>query len=315
MRKYLRYCQIGIVLLMLFLTVDSALASHDEETPDKGFFDGIFDDLANAIKAIPRLLLDLFLDLVNAPVKPLLNFIKSLLSEKIDTSIFKSIWSINVYILSFFFSLSLIFCAFNFMVSGHDVEKREKAKEWLKNTFILIVLLPSSYWIYNTILEFSAGITGFVLNLIRPEFFLITGNNVGDAFLSIALTLPYLIVLLLTSVVLIIRYVLISAGVVLFPVGLFLYFITPLRSYGSFILNLLMINIFIGFINALLLLAFSKIVELPIFDSLKILVALSGFFVIDIITLFAMIFSIFKAVFSVGKNVVAPIASIGKYFV
>ncbi len=316
-KKYLRYCQIGIAIFMLFLTIDSALANHydEEDVPDKWFFGSIFDDLTDAVMALPRLLLDLVLEIVNAPVKPLLSFIKILLGESVNTSIFKSLWSIIVYVLSFFFSLSLVFCSFNFMISGHDVEKREKAKDWLKNTLILIVLLPSSYWIYSLILEFSAGLTGFVINLIRPEFFLITANNIGDASLSLALTLPYLIILMLTSVVLIVRYALISIGVVLFPTGLFLYFIPPLRSYGSFIINFLMINIFVGFFNALLLLAFYKLIELPVFGSLKILVVISGFFVIDIITLFAMIFSLLKAAFSIGKNVVNPIISVGKYFV
>lgn len=317
MKSYSRYLQVSIILLMLLITTNSARASHNDnyEEPDKGFFDNIFDDLTDAILAIPRLLLDLFLDIVNAPIKPLLNFIKTLLGEQASISIFKSIWNIIVYIFSFFFSLILIFCSFTFMLSGHDVEKREKAKEWLKNTLILIVLLPASYWIYDLILQFSAGLTNFVLNIIRPEFFLITGNNLGDIFLSIALSLPYLLVLLLTSVVLIIRYALISAGVIFFPIGIFFYFINPLRSYGSFIINFLMTNIFIGFINALFLLAFSKLIELPIFSTLKILVMISAFLIIDLVTIFAMVFALIKAAFNIGKNVVSPIVKVGKYFV
>ncbi|MBI5066141.1 hypothetical protein HZA97_07945 [Candidatus Woesearchaeota archaeon] len=314
MKKQSRYLQVSIILIALLLTFNSVSASHndDEEPPDKGFFGNIFDDLTDAITAIPEMLLDLFLDIINAPIRPLLSFIKTLLGEPPSTSIFKSIWSIVVYIFSFCFSLILVFCGFSFILSGHDVEKREKAKDWLKNTLILIILLPASYFIYELILQFSAGLTNFVLNIIRPEFFLITSNNLGDIFLSLALSIPYLIVLLLTGIVLVIRYALISAGVIFFPIGIFFYFISPLKSYGSFIINFLMINIFIGFINALFLLAFSKLVELPVFSTLKILVMISAFLIIDLITIFAMVFALIKAAVNFGKTVVNPVVKIVK---
>ncbi len=316
MKNHQNYLQVSIIVLTLLISISSVTASHndDEEPSDKGFFDTIFDDLSYAIAALPRLLLDLFLDIVNAPIKPLLSFIKTLLEEPVNIAIFKSIWSIVAYIFSFFFLLILIFCGFSFMLSGHDVEKRERAKEWLRNTLILIVLLPASYWIYDLILQFSAGLTNFIINIISPDFFLITGNDLGDIFLSLAFSIPYLVVLLLTSVVLIIRYALIGAGVMLFPIGLFFYFISPLRSYGSFIINFLIANIFIGFVNALFLLAFSKLVELPVFSTLKILVIISAFLIIDLVTIFAMVFALIKAAFSIGKNVVNPIVKVGKYF-
>ena len=71
---------------------------------------------------------------------------------------------------------------------------------------------------------------------------------------------------------LIFRYVVVCLGVIIFPIGLFCYFIPPLKGYGKFIINVLTIFIFITFFDLLIVLCCSMIVELPIFENFKILV-------------------------------------------
>jgi hypothetical protein len=80
---------------------------------------------------------------------------------------------------------------------------------------------------------------------------------------------------------LVLRYLVVSFGVVLFPVGIFLYFIPPLKGYGKFILNLLGIFIFITFIDLLIILACSKLIEVQLFENIKILVMITCFALVN----------------------------------
>ena len=100
-------------------------------------------------------LLDLASNLFNAPLLPLLSFIKDMLTEPVNLSLFSSIWAIIIYIISISYGLLFIWSGFNFMISGHSVEKRIKAKNWLKNILIMIILIQSSYFFYELLINFN----------------------------------------------------------------------------------------------------------------------------------------------------------------
>ena len=74
-----------------------------------------------------------------------------------------------------------------------------------------------------------------------------------------------------------------------------MYFIEPLQDYGKLIINYLGVLISLPFIYAIILLASSKFLETDTFSSLKIVVMIAGFSLVNLLTIFLVVFVIFKA--------------------
>ncbi len=243
------------------------------------------------------------LNVLNAPIRPFLQLTLNLLSEPVNLDLFVSMWAIIIYLLSMFYALFILFAGFNFMISGYDPAKREKAKEWLRNIMIMIVLIQSSYFIYQLVTNLSSIMTSATLTLIDPNFFLIGTNGINDLGISLLFSFAYISTLILTSIILVIRYAFVVIGVILLPIAIFFYFIPPLKQYGSLIMNFLGISIFITFFDSIMLAGFSKLVNVGIFGSMKIIVLISAFIFISVIMLLLLLFSIVKA----GLNVYTEI--------
>lgn len=261
--------------------------------------------LTNLASCIPQKIYDFFIDLLNAPLSPLLNLIKSLMENPPSVDIFIGIWAIIVYCISLFYGLLFIYAGFQFLLSGHNVLKREMAKEWLKNTVIMITLVQASFYLYQLTLELGAIMTSAVLQMVDEHFFLITADNIVNIGLEFLFVSFYVITLLLTAILLLIRYLIVSFGVIFFPIGIFCYFIPPLRSYGKLIFHILGTFIFLTFIDAIIILGSSMMIEIPMFENIKILVMASCFSIINFIFIIMLIKAIFKAVFSSnhGENI------------
>jgi hypothetical protein len=270
--------------------------------------------LLNLATCIPQKFFDFIIGILNAPIQPLLDATKSLLTEPVNLSAFGSIWAIIIYILSMFYGLLLLYAGLNFMISGYDVAKREKAKMWFRNILIMIVLVQMSYFIYATFIDISSLMTSGIVNMIDQKFFLLTADNVVNIGLEIFFGLMYVITLLFTVLFLTLRYVIIAIGVVMIPIGIFLYFIPPLNSYGKLIVNFLGICIFVTFFDSLILLAGAKIIELPIFDNIKILVMITCFSIANFLMFYLMLFSALKSAFKTGEGIATTVASVAKYF-
>ena len=250
------------------------------------------------------------LNILNAPIQPFLELTLNLLSEPINLNLFFSMWVIIVYVISMFYGLMLVASGFNFIISGHDVVKRENAKQWLRNIVIMIILIQASFFIYQLAIDLSSIITSAVLTLVDPTFFLISVDDIGDIGLAIVFALIYVLVLIVTALILVIRYAFVAIGVVLLPLAIFFYFLPPLKSYGSLILNFLGIAIFITFFDVILLAGFSKLVDLAIFGGMQILVLISAFMIINVFMILLMFFSIVKA----GLNVYTDVKKVVSVF-
>jgi len=255
--------------------------------------------LLNLATCIPQKLFDFMLGLFNAPIQPLLNLTKSLLTEPVNLAPFGSLWAIIMYIISLFYGLLLMYAGFNFMISGYDVIRREKAKIWFRNILIMIVLVQ---------------MTSGLVNMIDSRFFLLTADNIVNLGLELFFGFLYVATLLISVLFLTLRYVLVALGVILIPVGIFLYFIPPLNSYGKLILNFFGICIFITFFDSLILLAGSKIIEIPIFENFKILVMITCFSIVNFLMFYLMLFSALKSAVKAGESVAGTVASVAKYF-
>jgi len=255
-------------------------------------------------------------DLIETPLQPLLSLSEKLLIEPVIFSIFKNLWYIMVYIISLFYGLFFLFSGFNFIIAGFDIERKEKAKSWIKNTILMIIFVQASWILYGLLIDMSSLLSSGVMGLIDPNFFEVNIDNFASLGLNLLLVSSYGLTLLSTVVLLGIRYILVSFGVVFFPIGLFLYFIPPLRSYGQLIINVLGTLIFIPFFLVLVLLGSSMLMDLAVFSGFNIILASSAFLLINTIIVLLLLFTIIKSAFSVinsdvGRNVKSAV----KYFV
>ena len=270
--------------------------------------------LLNLATCIPEKLYDYFLNIINAPIQPLLTFVKSLLTEPVNISLFGSIWAIIIYILSMFYGLLLLYSGFNFMISGYDAVKREKAKEWFRNIFIMMIMIQMSYFIYSIVIDMNSLMTSGIINLTDEKFFLLTADNLINLGLQFFLGIFYVLTLIFSVIFLALRYIIVAIGIVFLPIGIFFYFIPPLNSYGRLIVNFLGICIFVTFFDSLILLAGSKLVELSIFANFKIVVMISVFSIANFLMFYLMFFSALKSAFKTGESIAGTVASVAKYF-
>lgn len=271
-----------IFILLFFLFIPFAFAEDE-------------CGITNLGSCLPEYLYNYFLEIINAPLQPLLDAIKSLLTADVETSIFYTSWLAVTYVLGFFYVFLFLYAGFVFLTSGGNPMRRTHAKETLQNTVIMIILISASYYLYDILLTINSTMSSAILNKIDEEFFLLT----FDSFINIALegifVGLYLIVLVLALLFLVLRYIFVSLGVMLFPIGIFCYFIPPLKEYGKFILNVLAIFIFIVIIDLLIILVCSLIIEESVFSDIKIVVMIACFALVNYSLFWAIKFAITKS--------------------
>ena len=238
---------------------------------------------------------DFILYILNLPIKSLLALINNLMIEPVNIEIFASTWSIIVYALSLFYGILLLIIGFRFLISGASPEQREKAKRSLTNIILMMILVQASFFIYSLILQVISSLTSVIYSYIPESFFLVTSEGFANVGLELVMVIPYIITLVTTLIFLALRYICVGVGVVLFAIGIFFYFIEPLQSYGRLIINYLGVLISLPFFYAIILLASSKFLDTAAFSNLKILVMIGGFGLVDLFTIFLMLFVIFKA--------------------
>jgi len=237
--------------------------------------------ITNLATCIPEKMYDFFLLVINAPLLPMLIAIENLLTADISIEIFHHLWSIVRYILSLFYLFFFLYAGGVFLTSNAEPARRSQAKELLKNTVIMILLIQSSYYLYGLLLEVSSSLSSSILTMVKPEFFLLTTDSIVNIGLEISFSLFYMLILFLTMLFLALRYLIVSFGVVLFPITIFLYFLPPLREYGEFFLHILFIFIFVPFFDLLIIYASSMLLEVPLFENLKILVMITCFMIVN----------------------------------
>lgn len=255
--------------------------------------------LTNLATCLPEKALEYLLSLFNAALQPLLDLIHILLTEPANVNVFQPLWAVIIYIISLFYGLFFLFAGFNFLISGYDAEKRERAKNWLRNVVLMILFVQGSFVIYSLVIELSGLLTTGVMNLIDPDFFLLTVDNLPNFGLQFVLYVPYIAMLLVTVILLALRYLLVVVGVVFFPFAMFFYFIPPLQSYGKLILNVLLALIFTPFFDALLLFGASALLQIPVFANMKMLLVAVAFLSVNLLMIVLLIFVIVKTALSV----------------
>ena len=166
----------------------------------------------------------------------------------------------------------------------------------------MVFFVQASFLLYSLVAEIAAGITSGIINMIDPNFFLITIDNTLNVGLEIVLGVFYLLTLLITIIALSVNYFLASIGVVFIPFGIFFYFIPPLRDIGKFIISKLAFVLFIPFFASLVLLGVSQLLTLSFFEYLKIVFMISAFMTINLLIIILAILAVFRSVMGVLRS-------------
>jgi len=264
--------------------------------------------ITNLASCISESFFNFLLGILNAPIQPLLDLVYNLLTQPVNIDIFSEVWGIVVYILSLFYGILLMYIGFKFILSGYSFEQREKAKAGLAKIIIMMVLVQASFYIYSLIIEVNASVTTVILNMIQKDFFLLTIDNISNLGLELVFAIPYLISIAITLILLTLRYLIVSSGVILFAIGIFFYFVEPLNNYGRLIINFLISTIVITFFYSIIFLASSKLLDVGSFSNFKILVMIGAFTCINLVTIFVALFVIIKSASSVAKPVMQVIS-------
>ncbi len=255
---------------------------------------------------LPACIMDIIgqfvLSIINAPIQPFLEVIRNLLTQPANSQVFGALWAVLIYVISIFYGLFILFAGFNFVISGYNAEKRERAKEWLQNVILMIFFVQASFLIYQLIAELAAGIASGVVGMIDPNFFLFTLDNLANVFLEIGLGIFYVVILFVTVVVFAVNYLLASIGVLFFPFGLFFYFIPPLRDIGRFIISALMFILFLPFFASLVLLGASVLVQVGGFSMIKIVLMIGAFALVNVLMVLLAVLAVFRAVTGVMRS-------------
>lgn len=262
--------------------------------------------ITNLSSCIAQKFFEFLLSIINSPIQFLLDLVYSLMTEPVNISIFSEVWGIIVYILSMFYGILLMYIGFKFILSGHSFEQREKAKSGLAKILIMMVLVQASFYLYSLIIEINASVTAVIINLIQKDFFLLTIDNITNIGLQFVFAIPYLASVAITLILLTLRYLIVSCGVIFFAIGIFFYFIEPLNNYGRLIINFLISTIVITFFYSIIFLASSKLLEISTFQNVKILIMIGAFTFINLLTIFVALFVLIKS----AQKVATPVMQV-----
>jgi hypothetical protein len=286
MKKQL-FCLIAVLLLAM------PIAFADTQTEESSC--GIF----NFIQCLKDTAY-LFSYSTGLAAQPLINLVKTLMIEPPNISLFTNLWLWVIGLIGIFYIFFLLYSGITFIVAGDNLVKRYEAKESIKNMILAIILVSASFYLYELAISLNTSLTTYAFSQINPNFFTVTSDSIANAILQVLMILVYVLVLLLTSIFFIGRWLAVSFGIIFMPIGIFMYFVPFLKNYGKLIINLSLLLIFIPFISSLILLGASMLATAPILNNFSILFYIDSFLIIDFI--FYMLIKFVMRKSSVGES-------------
>ncbi|VVB54984.1 Uncharacterised protein [uncultured archaeon] len=157
-------------------------------------------------------------------------------------------WSIVRTVITSMYLVVLTYAGLKLM-AGTMVGENERStlKKWVGGSILSLLLVNMSYVLYESVIQLNVGLSALVYK--QPN---IQGFIAASAAFIILLSLQTSIVMLVI-LLLIVRTLLVLVGVVLFPIGIFLYYLPPTRRFGKLIITVIFANIFIQFFEVLCL--------------------------------------------------------------
>ena len=241
--------------------------------------------ITNLGACLPESFFSYIVSLLNGPVSPLLDLVKKLLVEPVNVEVFYGFWQLVMYLLSFFYIFLFIYCGYMFITSGYDSAKRASAKSWLQRVVLMILFITASFFLYRLALDVTASISTSMYGLIDPNFFKVVADDLPSLGLQLLFVGAYVVMLAISVLLLAVRYLVVCLGVVLFPIGIFLYFFPPTEEYGKFILHILAALLLLPFFQCLVLVGCAQLMTDQSFTNMNILVATTAFTLMNLLTI------------------------------
>ncbi|MCD6418250.1 hypothetical protein J7M00_05655 [bacterium] len=260
---------------------------------------GLWDSVSNLPANVANAILDSFKGTVISFVAPILEFIKAMVLNNINPYDFQDLWLMIVSVISCFYLLLFVFAGLKFLLGSYDAVQRKSAKEWLKNAVVIVVAVNASLLLYSLMLQLSSAVALTIWTEKLDSLFDIAQLNA----LNLLWVVFYAFGALLLAITLLLRQLFLILGVIFVPIGIFLYFIIPLRAYGSVILNFFGAIVFMQVIDAALLLGVSMLTtqfaSLEYFGTFALAV---GFIVAAVVNVAILIIAIMKGLSSVAAQ-------------
>lgn len=262
---------------------------------------GLWESVTNLPGDIASSLLNGIKQMVVDFVTPLLDLAKTFITANPNPENYQSYWQAIIVLISAFYLLMFLGVGFKFVMGSYDEVQRMEAKEWAKKAILIVVLCNASLLLYSLLLNVGSGTALYLWNSSYEQMFQLQNLSALNFFLLAFFAVAVLIAL----VTLFVRYLLVLVGIMAFPVGLFLYFVPPVQSYGKIILNVLGIVIFLQFIDVIILVASSLLLtEFGNVSQMQLLAPTMGFLLIAIANILLMKFAVMKAATDSGAHIV-----------
>lgn len=196
--------------------------------------------------AISEALLNTFLSLLKYALSLFLALADAFIAY--NPTVTEDLVLIHSKLLSLLVPLYLLILTWNgiqIMTSG-VVSAQANARITIQNSLISMLLVASSLPLYRFLLNLSQLVSSYFIAAPFPE--------VGyPSVTTLALFIIIVPLLFLFVAFLIMRFFFISLGVLLFPIGIFLYFFSPTKHYGRLIISTILLFLFIQIIFSLII--------------------------------------------------------------
>ena len=266
------------------------------------------DTLNNSLLGLPLDIVGLFTNSIKNSVRSfntmMMGFTQALLTSNPDPQLMFSTWQAIIFVISSLYLIIFLIVGFGFFFSGANIQKREEAKERLKKTVLMILGVNVSFIVYQLLLELSSAITKFMWTTGFEQFF----NTSIFSGVGFVMLFAYAGSLFLAIITLFLRYLFLLVGVVLFPIGVFLFFAPKMRSWGKLIFEFLGMMLAMQLVDVMVLVAAGQVMVALAGETGAALAPALGFMVIAFVNGFMIIHSIMKSANAVTDS--APIIGI-----
>jgi hypothetical protein len=252
-------------LLLLLLLASASFAQSVDITISQSQCNPSGDLIAtlqNLPVCIAESLFTLLFNGLIAAVRAFIEATFSLILAVPDLNWFCSAYSSVMAIIESLYTILVMGLGLYYIVASTEVEGRIAAKKWLKNLFLMIIVLTFSFSIFKMILDVNQSIASTLLNQASTNFFSVNAT-LSDLVFGVVILLGYVTFALLTFATLLGRYLMIPFLLLLFPFAVFFYFLPISEAFGRFLLKLILLILFMTSLDALLILGFSTLFSSP----------------------------------------------------
>ncbi|MFH1224194.1 MAG: hypothetical protein V1676_00135 [Candidatus Diapherotrites archaeon] len=230
----------------------------------------------------------------------LLSLFKVFITTNPDPALMKPISDMVIYIISLFYLLIFLIVGLKFIIGSYDANQRAGAKDGLKKAVLMVIAVNASYTLYVLVLSIGSLIASALwTSELEPLF---TSSSISS--LNLFLLLAFGGTVLTAFITVVIRYIFLWIGAVLFPIGIFLYLIPQLQSWGKIPLNLIGAALFMQIIDVIILIsAWMLETEFSAYPEMVGWAPTIAFSLIAITNICIMLFAIINAALAIVSHV------------